>query len=440
MDLLKDNIRQVFFRYLAASFGGALIFSVYSLVDVAMVGQYCGPDGVAALATVTPVWNTIISLGLLFGIGGAVLMSMARGQGKMRKGEQWYTTALIGAGAATVISWAIIFLFSEQLLRLFGADDMLLPLAMDYLQWIRIVVPFFVLGQFFAAFLRNDNAPLKATIAVVSGGVFNIVGDYVFVFVFDMGISGAGLATAIGQTITFCILLTHLFTKKNGLHLHKMVGLARAEGRVMVTGFPSFLNDFSVGIMTMLINNQAMKYGGSDVLAVYGVMVNIQLFAQSCAYGVGQAAQPLLSTNFGAGKKDRLSQTLRLGLGTAFVLTAFWVMITQVFPIPILRIFMVPTASVLCIAPQQMRTFFLCMIFLTFNVFSTYYFQSVLQPRISFVISVMRGLVLSGIFVMVFPALFGADALWLAVPMSEAVVAIGAIFFMKRGSLAKQLQ
>ena len=208
----------------------------------------------------------------------------------------------------------------------------------------------------------------------------------------------------------------------------------------MVTGFPSFLNDFSVGIMTMLINNQAMKYGGSDVLAVYGVMVNIQLFAQSCAYGVGQAAQPLLSTNFGAGKKDRLSQTLRLGLGTAFVLTAFWVMITQVFPIPILRIFMVPTASVLCIAPQQMRTFFLCMIFLTFNVFSTYYFQSVLQPRISFVISVMRGLVLSGIFVMVFPALFGADALWLAVPMSEAVVAIGAIFFMKRGSLAKQLQ
>ena len=80
------------------------------------------------------------------------------------------------------------------------------------------------------------------------------------------------------------------------------------------------------------------------------------------------------------------------------------------------------------------------MIFLTFNVFSTYYFQSVLQPRISFVISVMRGLVLSGIFVMVFPALFGADALWLAVPMSEAVVAIGAIFFMKRGSLAKQLQ
>ncbi len=219
-----------------------------------------------------------------------------------------------------------------------------------------------------------------------------------------------------------------------------MVGLARAEGRVMVTGFPSFLNDFSVGIMTMLINNQAMKYGGSDVLAVYGVMVNIQLFAQSCAYGVGQAAQPLLSTNFGAGKKDRLSQTLRLGLGTAFVLTAFWVMITQVFPIPILRIFMVPTASVLCIAPQQMRTFFLCMIFLTFNVFSTYYFQSVLQPRISFVISVMRGLVLSGIFVMVFPALFGADALWLAVPMSEAVVAIGAIFFMKRGSLAKQLQ
>ena len=117
MDLLKDNIRQVFFRYLAASFGGALIFSVYSLVDVAMVGQYCGPDGVAALATVTPVWNTIISLGLLFGIGGAVLMSMARGQGKMRKGEQWYTTALIGAGAATVISWAIIFLFSEQLLN-----------------------------------------------------------------------------------------------------------------------------------------------------------------------------------------------------------------------------------------------------------------------------------------------------------------------------------
>lgn len=240
MDLLKGNLKKIYFKYLFASFGSALIVSVYSLVDCVMVGQYEGPDGVAALATVAPVWNIIYSLGLLFGIGGSVLMSAAKGAGDESRGNSFYTMAFIGAAVVAVLSWLGIIFFQDALLRLFGADDLLLGLAGKYLFWIKFVAPLFVFGQFFAAFIRNDNAPATATVAVMAGGVFNIIGDYIFVFVCDMGISGAGLATALGQVLSICILCSHILSKKCRLRFERPVGFGHMTRQIVLTGFSTF--------------------------------------------------------------------------------------------------------------------------------------------------------------------------------------------------------
>lgn len=203
MDLLKGNVRQIYFRYLGAAFGSALISSIYGLVDSAMVGQYQGPEGTAALAIVAPVWNIIYSLGLLTGIGGSVLLSAARGAGRQKEGNEYFTAALAGTVFFAAVSWLAIAFFDAPLLRLFGARDALLPLAQQYLLPVKFVVPLFLFNQMLAAFLRNDGAPGLATAAVLAGGVFNVFGDYFFVFTCDMGVFGAGLATAIGAGITF---------------------------------------------------------------------------------------------------------------------------------------------------------------------------------------------------------------------------------------------
>ena len=140
MDLLTGKIRPIYLKYLSAAFGSALITSVYSIVDMAMVGQYQGPDGTAALAVVAPVWNLIYSLGLLMGIGGSVIFSTIRGQGSQREKEenQYFTVAVIGASFLSVIVWILLLFFEEPVLIFFGADSNLLVLAQTYLKPIQI--------------------------------------------------------------------------------------------------------------------------------------------------------------------------------------------------------------------------------------------------------------------------------------------------------------
>ena len=163
-----------------------------------MVGQYHGPEGSAALAVVAPVWNIIYSLGLLMGIGGSVLFSTIRGKADadIKKSNEYFTASVIGSVILAAVVWLIIILFDRQLLIVFGAQDNTLTLAREYVLPIKFAIPFFLFDQMLAAYLRNDKNPALATGAVLAGGIFNIFGDYFFVFACDMGAFGAGLATA----------------------------------------------------------------------------------------------------------------------------------------------------------------------------------------------------------------------------------------------------
>lgn len=426
MDFLNGKIKPIYFKYLSAAFGSALITSIYSIVDMAMVGQYQGPEGTAALAVVAPVWNVIYSMGLLMGIGGSVIFSTIKGkaqQGERKEGSQYFTAAVIGSIGLALFAWAALILFDDGLLTFFGADTALLALAKEYLIPVKIVLPAFLFNQMLAAFLRNDNAPVLATAGVLSGGLFNIFGDYVFVFVFDMGIFGAGLATAIGACISFAVMMTHFFTKKNTLRLERPEGLVQKLRKITVIGFSTFFIDVAMGILTVLFNRQIMKYLGTNALSIYGIIVNISTFVQCCAYSVGQASQPIISMNFGAGKAGRIRETLKYALWTAVFFSGFWTALAMAVPNMFIYIFMAPSDEILRIAPAIIRVYGLSFLLLPFNIFSTYYFQAVMKPRAAFIVSVARGFVISGIFIMTLPAAAGAGAVWFAMPLTELIVA-----------------
>ena len=401
-----------------------------------MVGQYQGPDGTAALAVVAPVWNIAYSLGLLTGIGGAVLLSTARGSGQSRHANECFTAAVVESVFFALLSWIVIGIWSAPMLRLFGADDALLPLAEAYLRPIRVVMPLFLFNQTLAAFLRNDNHPGLATAAVLAGGIFNIIGDYVFVFTFDMGVMGAGLATSIGAAITFVVMLTHFFSRRNTLRLVRPARMFRLFGQLSVTGFSSFFLDIAMGILTVLFNRQIMKYYGASALAVYGIIVNISTIVQCCGYSVGQAAQPILSINFGAGQWKRISQVLKYAVLSAGGFGLLWLLVELLFPNGIVRIFMTPTEAVLAIAPQILRSYGLSFLLLPFNVFSTYYFQAVMRPGASFAISVVRGVGLSGLLICLLPLLFGPEMIWFAMPITELAIAAAVTALMRKSQKA----
>ena len=433
MDFLNGNIKSIYFKYLSAAFGSALITSIYSIVDVAIVGQYHGPEGTAALAVVAPVWNIIYSLGLLMGIGGSVLFSAKRAGSEKTGGKenQYFTAALIGSVILSVLAWIGILVFERPILTFFGADSSLLLMAQKYMRPVKVVFPFFLFNQMLAAFLRNDKNPGLATRSVLAGGIFNMFGDYFFVFTCNMGIFGAGLATAIGSGISFVMMLTHFISKKNTLRIVKPEGLAVKLREIGVTGFSTFFIDVAMGILTVLFNRQIMRYLGANALAIYGPVIQVSTFVQCCAYSVGQASQPIISTNFGAGKGGRIRETLRLALWTTACFGIFWTVLSMACPNLYIRIFMAPTAEILKMAPGIVRTYAISFLLLPFNIFSTYYFQAIMKPKAAFVVSVARGLVISGILIMVLPVVAGNSSLWFAMPITEVLVMIYAVNRMK---------
>ena len=169
MDILKGNIKSIYFKYLIAAFGGTLIPCIYSVVDVAMVGKYHGPSGPAALAVFAPLWNIIYGLGLLAGIGGSVLFSTMRGSDEknVRRSNEIFTASLFLGILFSVILEVFICCSNNKLFLFFGADDLILSMAQAYLKPIQFVIPLFLLNQLIAAFLRNDGNPGLATFVMI---------------------------------------------------------------------------------------------------------------------------------------------------------------------------------------------------------------------------------------------------------------------------------
>ena len=239
-----------------------------------------------------------------------------------------------------------------------------------------------------------------------------------------------------GAAVTCLVMLTHFLRRGNTLRLVRPERLARRLGEITVTGFSSFFIDVAMGILTVLFNRQIMRYLGPNALAVYGPIINVSTFVQCCAYSVGQAAQPIVSTNFGAGRPARIRETLRLALWTTAFFGVFWTALSMACPNLYVRVFMSPTEEILAIAPAIVRAYASSFLLLPFNIFSTYYFQAILQPKAAFVVSVARGPVISGALILILPALFQPNALWLAMPVTELAVLFYAALQIRRHTAA----
>ncbi len=423
MDLLNGNLKKLYLKFLLTAFGSTLITCIYSFVDMAVVGQAVGPNGASALAIVAPVWNLIYFISLLTGVGGSILFSNLKAKGKGDE-NTYFTSSFILCLTLCLIEWILFLVFEKNILIFFGAkDETLLSLAITYLKPVKYVFPIFLFNNYLSVFIRNDNNPTLSTIGILGGGIFNVIGDIGFVFGLNMGIFGAGLATAIGAVVSMLILLFHFFTKKNTLRFVKPTKIFIQFKNIFFTGFSSGFVDVAMGILTIMFNNQILKYIGNDALSVYGPIINIFTFVQCTAYAVGQAAQPLISSNFGGDKIDRVNKTLRYSLISIAILTIFWLLITMIYPNMFIYLFMKPTDSILEIAPSIIRTYALSFILLPFNVFSTYYFQSILKPRYGILVSILRGLVISSILLYLLPLINGS-MIWWVMPITELVVAI----------------
>jgi putative MATE family efflux protein len=432
VDIKTGNIKKIFFHYLFAGIGSSIISSIYTTVDTMASGQYEGPVATAALSVITPIFTLFMSLSLLIGIGGAIPMSILRGEGDEEKSNEFFTLSLVYSVIACAITTAFISIFREDLLRLCGANDEVLPYALAYVKWVIVAIPSFFLGVILSVFIRNDGAPFLAMLSVICGGVFNIFGDIFFVFTLDMGIEGAGLATMLGQMVAIAILCTHFLRQKCKLKIAKPRKVLKNTLHILKMGFSPFIVDLSYGLVVFIFNNQIMRYSNATYLSIYGALAAATILIQSLFYGVGQAIQPLASVNFGVRSFDRVSSILKYALLTSLAMGLFFFSITFFFPEAIFRMYMDATDEIITHGAGIARIFSFAFLTLGINVVSSYFLQAIELSSSALIISLLRGFVICLILLFLLPSAFGFSAIWLTLPLTELMTLVFALFVLRR--------
>ena len=223
-----------------------------------VIGRYYGPIGTSSLAVAAPVWNLTFTIGILFGLGGAISFTKMKAESleNSKRANEIFTISIILVLFFGILLFLACLLFEDQILYFFGADDATLPIAKEYLKVLRFAIPFFGFNEVLSSFIRNDNRPLLTTLAVGFAGIFNIGGDFILIFRFDMGANGSGTASACGAFVATLILLTHFLSKKNTIRLAFPKHFIVDTWNTIKNGFASAFADFAMGIVTIIFNNQ----------------------------------------------------------------------------------------------------------------------------------------------------------------------------------------
>ena len=430
MNLLKDNILKLYFKFLIPSLGSAMVMSIYTLTDAIVIGKGVGADALAALSITTPLLCILMSTGILFGIGGSVPMSVARGTHNYDKARRFFTLSFLGLLITTLFLWGIYIIFIPVLLRMMGANDNLYPHALSYMRYIIAFLPFAVFSNYLAIFVRADSDPNRAMIGVLLGGALNIVLDIVFVFPMKMGMGGAALASALGMVVQVTIGISHFFSSGNNLKFIKPRHTFSSAGQILISGVPSFFNEFANGFIVFLFNIQILKYCGDTSLSIYSVISNCVILFNSLFTGVGQSVQPIIATNYGAGNMDRIRESKKLSLFTIAAMGTIFSLSGIMFPESVCNIFLEMTAEMSDIARKGIRIYFMAFLPMGINLLTSYLLQAVMKVKQSLLISLLRNILLSSICILLFPVLFGGDSLWIVMPVVEILVVIISIFFL----------
>ncbi len=438
MNHTNPTLRAEFGRYAVLSVLGMMAVSCYILADTFFVAQGLGSEGLAALNLAIPVYNVIHGIGLLLGMGGATRFSVLKSQNAAQEAKVVYTHTLGMAAAAAVVFVLAGLTVPGPLAALLGATGTVHTMTTTYLRVLLIFAPAFLLNDVLQCFMRNDGAPQLSMAATVTGSLANIVMDYIFIFPFGLGILGAVLATGVSPVIGILIQAPHWANPHCGFRPVPCRPQRRTAARIAALGVPSLLEQLSGAVVMVTFNFLILRLAGNTGVAAYGVVANLSLVVLAVYSGLAQGMQPLVSRAWGHGQRPDLFRLLRYALLSMAAVTVVVYLGIFAGAGTIAGIFNSEADPTLqAIAVQGLKLYFLGALFAGANVILSIWFTSVERPAPAQAISLLRGLFVIVPAALLLAALFGMPGVWLAFPVSEALVsAVGCfLFFRSRGSL-----
>ena len=435
LNLLKDSEKKVFYHYLIPSICSTLVTSIYILVDTLIIGQGVGASGISALNIILPIYSLYMGIGLLFGIGGGILMSTEDGLGNTDKSNRYFVLSVLSISLVTIVFTVFCVLNLREISYFLGANDSSIDLVMEYGKYIVWASPIFICTNFLGPIVRNRKNPNLCMIAVLLGAGLNIVLDYLFVFPMQMGMKGAAIATVIGSLTTSLVLLTHFIKKKNRIKISfENLSLDMLK-RIVSCGISSFLMEVASGFVIFIFNIQILKYIGDNGIVIYGIISNCILVGISLFNGVAQASQPIIATNFGANEKARVYNVLEYALYTTILVGSILLLIVCFFTEEVILVFVKANEDIINLGVPAIRSYLSAFCIMNINILMCNYFQSVGKEKLSVKISIIRGFLLNIVLLIIMPVVFGGGSLWFVVPITELITFIGIILYLRKNRL-----
>ena len=430
---MKERIGNLFLKYVSANVLGMIGYSCYILADTFFIARGIGADALAALNLVLPAYSLMNGTGLMIGMGAAsrYTISSTKPEGTLHR--TIFTQALyLAAFAAVIFSSGGIFL-PDRIAAVLGANADTIGYATDYIRILLIFSPLFLGNNLLLSFVRNDGAPRLSMTGMIVGSLTNIVLDYVFIYPLGMGMTGAALATATAPVISMLIMSVHFIKKRNYFRpVRTRLSLVR-WGDICTLGVSSLVTELSSGVVIIVFNYLILGLNGNTGVAAYGILANIALVLVSIYTGIGQGVQPIVSRYAGKDGEEQRRSLRRYALATSLSFALLSYLLIAVFAVPLAELFNREHDPILTdIASNGMRIYFVSLFFSGINIVAAAFLSSADRPKQAFVISILRGFVLIIPVAWILSVLFGLTGIWMAVPVTEAIVCALALIFLFR--------
>ncbi|MFD2132106.1 MATE family efflux transporter [Pseudogracilibacillus auburnensis] len=431
--LYDQPVVKSFFRYLIPSLIGMGLLSVNIMIDGIFVGHGVGSVALASVNIATPMYSVILSIGLLIGVGGGAIYSMALGSGDKEQAQHVFTISIGIVTVVTIIVSGICYLFLENIALFFGANEDTLAYVIDYMKILLIFSLFMVWETTLSVFIRNDGNPNLAMIGLIVTSLLNIVLNYWMIFILGLEVKGAALATVLSIVIGLLVLSSHFFKKSSQLKFVTVEFKWKEVKQINAIGFPSFLSEVGVGVFIIGYNIVIGYYAGTTGLAAFSVINYLHFFMFLVFIGVGSAIQPMISYYYGANLFDRMRETVQLAektaiiLGTLFFVGGFWGASYLV------SLFGITSEVISELAIKGIRLFFISYLFMGINFIYITYFQSIGSVKPALWITIFRNFIIFAILLLSLPFFFGLTGVWLVLPVTEALIACLIVIFARKG-------
>lgn len=432
-DFSKGKLFPMILKFSIPASISLLITAIYNIVDRIFIGNFNGSTALAALSICFPLSFMMIAIGLMCSAGASTIFTLFRGKNQDADANLSFGNSFILTIVLELLLTAILLLFANPLLKLFGVTETTYDLALAYYKIVALGCVFQGLTLVFCDFVRVSGKPVHGMLVSGIGAIVNIILDAVFVVGFNWGVGGAAWATVIGQVISSIYGAYLLFGGKTLVGISKYIFRLnlKISAKLVSCGFAFWIAQMAMGFIALVYNVQLGKHGGDTAISAYAIISSIMTFVIMPASGISQGIQPIIGYNYSTNNGERVKQTMWKSTALSVAITVFIWIIVEVFPAQIIMAFG-GNDELISIGVIALRLNFIVTPILGFVMLATTFFQSIGKPTASCVITLIRQVVLLVPFIYILPNIFGLNGIFFAQPISDILALILSIILIKR--------